>query len=116
MVEFALRMPVNEPGRVVWLAIDAKFPTEDYDRLLLAGESGDRDAESEARKSLGVRIRNEAKRIQSKYVRPPMTVEYGVMPAPVQGKFSSPSPLRWKKSLSSSRSTLCAAPSALEKR
>lgn len=88
VVEFALRMPVNEPDRQVWLAIDAKFPTEDYDRLLLAGESGDRDAETEARKALGQRIRNEAKRIQSKYVKPPMTVEYGVMFLPTEGLFA----------------------------
>jgi DNA recombination protein RmuC len=88
VVEFALRMPTNEAGRVVWLAIDAKFPTEDYDRLLLAAESGDRDGETEARKSMALRIRTEAKRIETKYVKPPLTVEYGVLFLPTEGLFA----------------------------
>jgi DNA recombination protein RmuC len=88
VVEFALRMPHNGSDRTLWLAIDAKFPIEDYDRLLLAAESGDRDGEAEARKALGVRIRNEAKRIEAKYVKPPMTVEYGVMFLPTEGLFA----------------------------
>jgi DNA recombination protein RmuC len=88
VVEFALRMP--RPGATddKWLAIDAKFPAEDYDRMVLAGEAGDRDQENAARKALERRIRDEAKRIGSKYVRPPRTVEFAVMYLPSEGLYS----------------------------
>lgn len=87
-VEFALRMPLKGAETDVWLPIDAKFPTEDYDRLLLAGEAGDREAELSARKAVDRRIRDEAKRIASKYIVPPLTVEFAVMYLPTEGLFS----------------------------
>jgi hypothetical protein len=62
----------------VWLPIDAKFPTEDYDRLLLASEAGDREEEMAARKALERRIRDEAKRIAGKYIS---TAEAGLLGA-----------------------------------
>lgn len=87
-VEFAVRMPVKGAISDVWLAIDAKFPTEDYDRLLSANEAGDRDAEILARKALDRRIRDEAKRISGKYICPPQTVEFAVMYLPSEGLFA----------------------------
>lgn len=87
-VEFALRMPLKGGEADVWLSIDAKFPTEDYDRLLLAGEAGDRDEEMAARKALERRIRDEARRISGKYIRPPRTVEFAVMYLATEGLFS----------------------------
>jgi DNA recombination protein RmuC len=87
-VEFAVRMPVRSATSDVWLPIDAKFPTEDYDRLLSANESGDRDAEISARKALERRIREEAKRISRKYICPPQTVEFAVMYLPSEGLFA----------------------------
>ena len=88
VVEFALRMPVKDASSEVWLAIDAKFPTEDYDRLLLASEAGEREAETAARKALERRMRDEAKRISSKYICPPQTVEFAVMYLPTEGLFA----------------------------
>jgi DNA recombination protein RmuC len=87
VVEFALRMPVKDASSEVWLPIDAKFPTEDYDRLLLACEAGDREEEMAARKALERRIRDEGKRIASKYIYPPQTVEFAVMYLPTEGLF-----------------------------
>ena len=84
-VDFALRMPSRE---VVWLPIDAKFPTEDYDRLLLADEAGDAEAEHEARAGLASRIRQEAHKIRDKYICPPETVEFAVLYLPSDGLFA----------------------------
>jgi DNA recombination protein RmuC len=83
IVEFALRMPHRDK----WLAIDAKFPAEDYDRLVLAAEAGDRDQEAAARKALERRIRDEAKRISGKYIGA-RTVEFAVMYLPSEGLYS----------------------------
>ena len=88
IVEFALRMPLRHAEAEVWLAIDAKFPTEDYDRMILASEAGDRDQENAARKALERRIRDEAKRIATKYISPPQTVEYALMYLPSEGLYS----------------------------
>jgi DNA recombination protein RmuC len=88
IVEFALRMPVRHADDHVWLAIDAKFPTEDYDRMLLASEAGDREQENAARKALERRIREEAKRIAGRYICPPRTVEYALMYLPSEGLYS----------------------------
>ena len=84
-VDFALRMPSRE---VVWLPIDAKFPTEDYDRLLLADEAGDIEAEQAARAGLALRIRQEALKIRDKYIIPPETVDFAVMYLPSDGLFA----------------------------
>ncbi len=87
-VEFALRMPLRGASEDVWLAIDAKFPTEDYDRLRLAGETGSAEDEAAARRALERRIREEAKRIAAKYIAPPRTVEFAVMYLPSEGLFA----------------------------
>jgi DNA recombination protein RmuC len=88
IVEFAVRMPLKDAISDVWLPIDAKFPTEDYDRLLLAIEAGDRDDETAARKALQRRIREEGKRISGKYICPPQTVEFAIMYLPTEGLFA----------------------------
>ena len=87
VVEFALRMPLRDADTPVWLPIDAKFPTEDYDRLAVAIEAGDRSAEIEARRGLERAIREQAKRI-ARYVRPPRTVDHAVMYLPTEGLFA----------------------------
>jgi DNA recombination protein RmuC len=84
-VDFALRMPAREK---LWLPVDAKFPTEDYDRLVLAAEAADADAERAAREGLAVRVRLEAKKIREKYITPPETVDFGVMYLPSDGLFA----------------------------
>jgi len=84
-VDFALRMPSRER---VWLAVDSKFPTEDYDRLLNAVDAADADAERAARDGLAVRVRLEAKKIREKYICPPETVDFAVLYLPSDGLFA----------------------------
>lgn len=87
LVEFAIRMP-SEGGREVFLAVDAKFPTEDWDRLVIASEAGDTDAEKAARRALELRVRAEAAKIATKYIRPPLTVEFAVLYLPTEGLYA----------------------------
>ena len=86
-VEFAIRMP-NEKGREVFLAVDAKFPTEDWDRLVIASDAGDAEAEKAARRALEQRVRAEAAKIAAKYIRPPLTVEFAVLYLPTEGLYA----------------------------
>ena len=81
IVEFAVIMPMRGDNRPV-LAIDAKFPTEDYERLLAASEAGDVEAERAAQRALERRVRDEAKKIAAKYIHPPVTVEFAVLYLP----------------------------------
>ena len=84
-VDFAIRMPSRTR---LWLPVDSKFPTEDYERLLLAAETADVDAERAARDGIAIRVRLEAKKIREKYICPPDTVEFGVMYLPSDGLFA----------------------------
>ncbi len=84
-VDFAIRMPSRTP---LWLAVDSKFPTEDYERLLNAAEVADIEGERAARDGIAVRVRLEAKKIREKYILPPETVEFGVMYLPSDGLFA----------------------------
>ncbi len=86
-VDFAVVMPMRGPERI-YLPVDAKFPTEDYDRLVLAAEAGDGAAEREARAGLATRIRGEARRIAEKYIVPPATVEFAVLYVPTDGLYA----------------------------
>lgn len=86
-VEFAIRMP-SESGRQVFLAVDAKFPTEDWDRLVIAADAGDAEAERIARRALELRVRSEAAKIASKYICPPLTVEFAVLYLPTEGLYA----------------------------
>ena len=88
MVEFAVRMPGQVEGAEVLLPIDAKFPKEDYERLITAWESGDAEAARAAGEALAGVIENEAKRISSKYIRPPHTTDFAVMYLPTEGLFA----------------------------
>jgi DNA recombination protein RmuC len=84
-VDFAIRMPSRTP---LWLAVDSKFPTEDYERLLNAAEAADLEAERLARDGVAIRVRLEARKIREKYICPPETVEFGVMYLPSDGLFA----------------------------
>ena len=86
VVEFAVIMPAR--GERTYLAVDAKFPVEDYERLLAAAEIGDAEAERSARSALERRIRTEAVKIASKYIAPPLTVEYAVMYLPTDSLYA----------------------------
>lgn len=87
VVEFAVRMPMRGEAAPL-LAIDAKFPTEDYERLLLAAEAADAEAERAARRALETRLRGEAKKIAEKYIVPPRTVEFAVLYLPTDGLYA----------------------------
>ena len=87
MVEFAVAMPVRGSHRP-WLALDAKFPLEDYERLLNAAEACDADAERTARRGLEARLRLEARKIAEKYICPPNTVEFAVLYLPTDGLYA----------------------------
>jgi len=86
-VEFAVIMPMRGEQRPI-LPIDAKFPVEDYERLLAASEAGDQDAERAATKGLERRVRDEAKKIASKYIAPPVTVEFAVLYLPTDALYT----------------------------
>jgi DNA recombination protein RmuC len=87
-VEFAIRMPGQGEGEQVYLPIDAKFPVEDYQRLLDAQENADLDAAIRAGNALEARVREEARRIASKYVSPPHTTDFAVLFLPTEGLYA----------------------------
>lgn len=86
-VEFAVAMP-SRSVPPPFLPVDAKFPVEDYERLLAAAEAGDPEAERIARRGLERRIREEARRVAEKYIVPPATVEFAVIYLPTDGLYS----------------------------
>ncbi|HET6308818.1 MAG TPA: DNA recombination protein RmuC [Rhodopila sp.] len=86
-VEFALRLPM-QGGQPVYLAVDAKFPVEDYARLLEAVDAADPAGEKAARTALEARIRLEARKIQTKYIAPPHTVEWAILYLPSEGIYA----------------------------
>ena len=85
-VEYAVRLPGRDG--TVYLPIDAKFPGERYAQLAEARESGDRNAETEARKALMNVLRAEARDIHEKYVEVPYTTGFGVMFLPFEGLYA----------------------------
>jgi len=88
-VEFAIRLPGRTgDDQPVWLPIDAKFPREDYERLLEAQDRADAVAAEAAAKELEIRIRNEAKTIHEKYIEPPHTTDFGLMFLPTEGLYA----------------------------
>jgi DNA recombination protein RmuC len=87
-VEFAVRMPGAGEHAQLYLPIDAKFPIEDYQRLLDAQEAADADAAALAGRALEMRVREEAKRIRSKYVAPPHTTDFAVLFLPTEGLYA----------------------------
>ncbi|MGH7057330.1 MAG: DNA recombination protein RmuC, partial [Acetobacteraceae bacterium] len=86
-VEFAVRMPARGSERPL-LPVDAKFPLEDYERLIDAAEAGDAEAERAARHGLARRMREEAKKIADKYINPPRTVEFAVLYLATDGLYA----------------------------
>ena len=87
-VEFAVRFPGSSDDTPVWLPIDAKFPLEDYERLLAAQEIADLDAARLAGDALERRVRLEARRICDKYVAAPHTTEFAILFLPTEGLYA----------------------------
>jgi DNA recombination protein RmuC len=88
-VEYAIKLP-NGPDEEtpLWLPIDAKFPVEDYQRLIAAREVGEQAAIDAAGKELVTRIRNEARTIRDKYIAPPETTDFGILYLPTEGLYA----------------------------
>jgi DNA recombination protein RmuC len=86
-VDVAIRLPGNT-GEPLWLPIDAKFPQDDYSRLLDALERGDPAAADDAGRALEARIKQEARSIREKYVHPPHTTEFAVLFLPTEGLYA----------------------------
>ena len=93
-VEFAIRLPGREAGaapgqgKPLWLPIDAKFPREDYERLLDASERADAAAMEAAGKAIETRLKLEARSIRDKYVAPPHTTDFAILFLPTEGLYA----------------------------
>ncbi|MEW6763368.1 MAG: DNA recombination protein RmuC [Pseudomonadota bacterium] len=88
-VEFAIKLPgVVDGGPPLWLPIDAKFPKEQYERLLEAAETADADGVARAGSELERAVRGEAKTICEKYVSPPQTTDFAILFLPTEGLYA----------------------------
>ncbi len=87
-VDFAIRLPGRGDGTIVWLPIDAKYPIEDYQRLLDAQERGEPLAVEEAARAIEGRLKAEAKSIHEKYVAPPHTTDFALLYLPLEGLYA----------------------------
>lgn len=86
-VEFAIKLPGKE-GDLVYLPIDSKFPIENYQRLLTAYDKGDKDSIEKSRKALTTDVKEQAKKISSKYIDPPHTTNYAMMFLPTESLYA----------------------------
>ena len=88
-VDFAIRLPGrSDSGEPLWLPIDAKFPNEDYERLLDAQQRADVLGADAAGKALEIRIRLEAKSMSEKYISPPHTTDFAILFLPTEGLYA----------------------------
>ena len=90
VVEFAIRLPGtgSEANTNVWLPIDAKFPQEDYQRLVQASEAADTNAVEQSLKALTRAVENSAKDISEKYIEPPATTDFAILFLPTEGLYA----------------------------
>lgn len=88
-VDFAVRFPGrSSDGTPVWLPIDAKFPRDDYERLLEAHDRADAAGVESAGRALEVRIREEAKSICESYLCPPYTTDFAILFLPIESLYA----------------------------
>jgi DNA recombination protein RmuC len=87
-VEYAIRLPGADGEGPLWLPIDAKFPTEDYERLVDAAERADGAAVEAAGKAIETRIRQAARDIAQKYVAPPYSTDFALLFLPTEGLYA----------------------------
>jgi DNA recombination protein RmuC len=87
-VEFAIRMPGPDAGSTVYLPLDAKFPIEDYQRLVDASERGDTAEMELCGRALELRVRGCARDIRDKYIAPPATTDFGIMYLPTESLYA----------------------------
>jgi DNA recombination protein RmuC len=88
-VDFAIRLPGRrDDGTPLWLPIDAKFPREDYERLLIAQENADKAGAEAAGKAIEGKLRDEARSIREKYIAAPHTTDFGILFVPTEGLYA----------------------------
>ena len=87
-VEFAVKLPGSQDEKVVWLPIDAKFPIEEYQRLMQAHEVGNLVEMEEQSKALEISIKKCAKMISERYVKPPHTTDFAIMFLPIESMYA----------------------------
>jgi DNA recombination protein RmuC len=87
-VDFAIRFPGRSDGMPVWLPVDAKFPRDDYERLLDAQDRADPAAADIAARALEARIRAEAKSISDCYLCPPQTTDFAIVFLPIESLYA----------------------------
>ncbi|SDI40917.1 DNA recombination protein RmuC [Bradyrhizobium sp. Rc2d] len=87
-VDFAIKLPGAGSDGPVWLPIDAKFPSEDYERLVEASERGDSVGIENALKGIEQRIRLEGASVGKKYICPPHTTDFAILYLPTEGLYA----------------------------
>jgi len=89
IVEYAIKLPGKDKNLShIWLPIDAKFPIEDYQRLLEAEDSNDRASIDIANKAIEKRLKDEGKKIKTKYIDPPNTTDFAILFIPIEGLYA----------------------------
>lgn len=87
-VEFAIKMPGKDTDSIVYLPIDSKFPVENYSRLLAAYDNGSKTEIEKYSKALSTDVKEQAKKISTKYLDPPMTTDFGIMFVPTESLYA----------------------------
>lgn len=88
-VEYAIKLPGKDTTKShIWLPIDAKFPIEDYQRLIEAEDANDKAAIDAANKAIEKRLKDEGKKINTKYIDPPHTTDFAILFIPIEGLYA----------------------------
>lgn len=87
-VEFAIKMPGKDEESLVYLPVDSKFPVENYSRLIAAYENGEKAEIEKYSKALAADVKEQAKKISTKYLDPPMTTDFGIMFVPTESLYA----------------------------
>ncbi|MBR0415568.1 DNA recombination protein RmuC, partial [Candidatus Saccharibacteria bacterium] len=87
-VEFAIKMPGKDEESTVYLPIDSKFPVENYSRLIAAYDNGDKTEIERFSKALAADVKEQAKKISTKYLDPPATTDFGIMFVPTESLYA----------------------------
>ena len=87
-VEFAVKMPGREEDHKTYLPIDSKFPVENYSRLIAAYDQGNKADIITFQKALATDVKEQAKKISTKYIEPPFTTDFGMMFVPTESLYA----------------------------
>lgn len=87
-VEFAIKMPGKDEDSTIYLPIDSKFPVENYSRLIAAYDKGNKEEIDKFSKALATDVKEQAKKISSKYLDPPATTDFGIMFVPTESLYA----------------------------